>query len=83
MYSKEQVMEELKELIHEISDEEVIEETDNIIEDLGLASIDIFNLLGEIEIKFDIRISERVLKNIETVNDFVEVIWKNLKKNDF
>lgn len=83
MFSKEQVMEELKGLIYEISDEEAIEGTDNIIEDLGLASIDIFNLLGEIEIKFNIRISERVLKDIETVNDFVEVICQNLKKYDY
>lgn len=81
MFNKEQVMKELKGLIREISDEEVIKEEDNIMEDLGLASIDIFNLLGEIEIKFDIRISERVLKNIETVDDFAEVICRTLAKN--
>lgn len=80
MFNKEQVMEELKGLIREISDEEVIREEDNIMEDLGLASIDIFNLLGEIEIKFNIRISERVLKNIETVADFAEVIFQTLTK---
>lgn len=80
MFNKEQVMEELKGLIREISDEEVIREEDNIMEDLGLASIDIFNLLGEIEIKFNIRISERVLKNIETVADFAEVICQTLTK---
>lgn len=81
MFNKEQVMKELKGLIREISDEEVIKEEDNIMEDLGLASIDIFNLLGEIEIKFDIRISERVLNNIETVDDFAEVICRTLAKN--
>lgn len=80
MINEAQVMEELKGLIREVSDEEVIEGTDNIMEDLGLASIDIFNLLGEIEIKFDIRISERVLKNIETVDDFAEVICRALAK---
>ena len=80
MFNKEQVMEELKELIREISENEVIREEDNIMEDLGLASIDIFNLLGEIEIKFNIRISERVLKNIETVADCAEVICETLTK---
>lgn len=56
------------------TDAEEIQDEDAIIDDLGLASIEIYDLLVELEVEFSIKIPERVLKRVSTVEDMADVI---------
>ena len=58
-----------------------ITEDSSFMDDLDMASIDIFILLGDVEKEFHVKISEKYLKQIDTVGDMADLVIK-LKKND-
>lgn len=43
----------------------------SLVEDLGLSSLDVMNLIGEFEDEFDISIPDRIIPSIHTVDDIV------------
>lgn len=48
------------------------------MDDLGLESLQIYTMLSDLEILFSIRIPEKVLMRVDTVQDMVNEIQKIL-----
>ena len=58
---------------------DAIRESDELIEDLGISSMDILTLISYLEEEFDIRITERMIRRVVTVGDLVDLVQKALK----
>ena len=54
-----------------------IQESDELVEDLGISSMDILTLLSYLEEEFDIRITERMIRRVVTVGDLVDLVQKH------
>ena len=50
----------------------------NIVDDLGLNSLTIFDFIIEIERSFNIQLDEKSLLKVKTVQDMLDLIQKNL-----
>lgn len=61
-------------------DEAKIAEGSNIIEDLGADSLDIMDLVNDIEKKYEISIPQEEYENLKTVGDVVGFVEKQLNK---
>lgn len=67
--------EKLFELIESVLDDEMeLTEEAEIIDDLGLSSMEFFNLITLIENSFHIKISDREIQELETVGDVLELV---------
>ena len=51
----------------------------NVVDDLNLNSLTIFDFIYEIEKTFQIELDEKSLLKVKTVSDMIELIWKNLQ----
>lgn len=51
----------------------------NVVHDLGLNSLTIFDFIYEIEKTFDIELEEKRLLKVKTVADMLELIHSNLQ----
>ena len=73
------VFDKLKEIIAEQLDveEEAIVPDANIQDDLGADSLDVVDLIQNIEEEFDISIPDEATENIKTVGDMVSYIESN------
>lgn len=72
----------VKEIIAEqmsVSQDEIAMET-SFVDDLGADSLDIFQIISELEESFDIEFANEDAENIKTVGDAVEYI-KNAANN--
>ena len=78
----EQIMEQLQDLIRDYTgnDELVLTEESSLVNDLGLSSLDIISLIGNVEDTFDIQIEDEDIANLLTVKDVVGYITS--KKED-
>lgn len=68
--------EKLKEIIYSViedQDMEITEESE-FIDDLGLSSMEFFNLITLIENSYHIKISDRQVQELETVGDIIDII---------
>lgn len=54
-----------------------IQERNELVEDLGISSMDILTLLSYLEEEFDIRITERMIRRVVTVGDLVDLVQKH------
>lgn len=79
--SKEEIFEKVQEHICEYQglEKEEVKEESYFINDLHLASIDLFQVLGEIEKLFNIEIDESRMFAFEQVHELVSYIYE--KKN--
>lgn len=50
----------------------------NLIADLNLESLDIVTLISEIETKYNLEIPDKEIKKIQTVEDIVNYLSKNV-----
>ena len=75
---REQVLSELKKILEKIGVEEKIVPEASLMDDLGLESLQIYEMLSDLETVLKIRIPERVLMRVETVQDMVEEVLKIL-----
>lgn len=68
--------EELLEVIREAMTEDDVEITEDseFVDDLGLSSMEFFNLISLIEERFHVKFSDREIQNLETVGDVVELL---------
>lgn len=58
-----------------VADEDIeITEESEFIDDLGLSSMDFFNLISLVENEYDIKISDRDMQELETVEDLIDLI---------
>jgi acyl carrier protein len=55
-------------------DKEVIKPESRIIDDLGADSLDVVEIVMEIEDEFDIRIEDEAAEKVKTVSELVELI---------
>lgn len=53
----------------------------NLLNDLGLSSMDKVNLIVAIESEFDVEIPEQKLSNIVTVADLLEILQEEIDKS--
>lgn len=75
-----EILEKIFSAVMEISGLETVEEESSFMDDLEMASMEIFVLLGELENKFSIKIPERMMKKIGTVGDLADVIQEIREK---
>lgn len=71
--------EKLKEIVYSVVDDKDMEITEDseFIDDLGLSSMEFFNLITLIENSYHIKISDRQVQELETVGDIIEIIEEN------
>lgn len=71
--------EKLKEIIYSVIDDKDMELTEDseFIDDLGLSSMEFFNLITLIENSYKIKISDRQVQELETMGDIIEIIEEN------
>ena len=48
-----------------------------LIDDLGLSSLDVINLVAEFEDEFDIEVPDRIIPTLRTVKDIVDYLEEN------
>lgn len=79
---KQEVFEQLKEIIYDyLGDDEIeINEDSNFIDDIGLSSLDMISVIGQVEDTFEIEVEDKDMLNIKTMSDAVEYIIE--KKED-
>ena len=75
---REQVLSELKKILEKIGVEEEIVPEASLMDDLGLESLQIYEMLSDLETVLKIRIPERVLMRVESVQDMAEEVLKIL-----
>lgn len=70
------MLEKLTQIVRDYTGKQSIELTEDtvLLADLGLSSLDLFNLAAEIEDEFDIEIPDRKIKDIKTVKDVMALI---------
>ena len=61
-----------------MTDAENIQEGDDLIDDLGISSMDILFLMSYLEEEFHIKITERMIRKVVTVGDLVDVVQNAL-----
>lgn len=54
-----------------------IQESDELVEDLGISSMDILTLISYLEEEFGIRITERMIRRVVTVGDLVDLVQRH------
>ena len=66
----------LIEIIRSVTENEEIEITEEIelVDDLELSSLEFFSLVTQIENRFQIKISDREVQELETVGDLVALL---------
>lgn len=66
----------LKEIIYSVIDDDSVELTEDMefVDDLGLSSMEFFNLINLIENSYGIKISDREIQELETIADIIELI---------
>lgn len=79
---KQEIFEQLKEIIYDyLGDDEIeINEDSNFIDDIGLSSLDMISIIGQVEDTFEIEVEDKDMLNIKTMSDAVEYIIE--KKED-
>jgi acyl carrier protein len=80
MQSKEEILEQLYELVRPYTKEpiELGEET-GLINEVGLDSVKVMELMTAIEDHFDISVPLNILPNVQTIGDFAEQLQLLLK----
>lgn len=70
------MLERLKKIINEYTDDSSISINENtiLIADLGFSSLDLINLVCNVEEEFNIEIPDRAIKNFKTIGDVISFI---------
>lgn len=73
---KTEIFEQLKEIIYDyLGDDEIqINEDSLFIDDIGLSSLDMISIVGEVEDTFEIVVEDKDMPSIKTMNDAVNYI---------
>lgn len=76
---KEDVLKKVIELFSTMSDAEQITPGSELIDDLGISSMDVLFLISSMEEEFKIQIPESAIRKMVTVDDVAEVIASLMK----
>lgn len=74
MMGREEICQFINNVFATMTDVETIQESDDLIEDLGISSMDILTLVSYLEEEFHITITERMLRKVATVSDLVDLV---------
>lgn len=78
--TRETVLNKVIQLFAMLTEAEEITAESNLIEDLGIGSMDILFVISSIEDEFKIHIPERALYTVVTVDDVVDMIYELVSK---
>lgn len=80
MQSKEDILDQLFKLVRPYSEKPIaIREQTRLIEDVGLNSMKVMELVMQVEDHFDISVPLNILPDVQTVGEFAEQVQKLLK----
>lgn len=72
--SREEVLKKVIELFSMVSEAEEITEDSDLMEDLGVSSMEIMTMIANIEEEFQIKVTEKAIRSMQTIGDAVDVI---------
>ncbi len=75
---REEIVQFLNSVFATIVDVDNIQESDELIDDLGVSSMDILTLISYLEEEFNIRITERMIRRVVTVGNLVDLVQNAL-----
>lgn len=78
MMTREEVIDVIIRLVQENADVDEVKEESSFMDDLGMASIEVFTFVGELEDELDIRISQKILSTVATVGELADEILRLL-----
>lgn len=71
---KEEILKKVIEIFAPMSETEHIHEDSDLIEDLGISSMDVLSLTVSLEEEFKITISEKAIRRMSTIGDVVDIV---------
>lgn len=77
----EEILEKVIEIVKETMDVKDVFEDTLMADDLGISSLEFYELLNNLEAEFGIKVPERILSNVETVEDIAIEVNKLLERN--
>lgn len=72
--SEQEILQRIIALFRTMTDAEEITESSELIEDLGVSSMDVLFLVSNLEEEFGIKISERHIRRMTTIADVAQVV---------
>lgn len=72
--NRQQILTTITDMFAIMTDADEILETSDLVDDLGISSMDILALMSNLEEEFGIRITERSIRKMETVGDIVDLV---------
>lgn len=79
MMQRERILRFVNSIFATMTEVELIQEDNDLIEDLGISSMDILTLISYLEEEFNITITERMVRKVATVGDLVDMVQNALK----
>lgn len=79
--SNDDILKQIIDLLSNISDAEEITAESELVEDLSLSSMDLLLLCSSMEDIFGIKISEKLIRNMYTVEDMAEIVISLVQNN--
>lgn len=76
---REEIIQFLSSVFATIIDVKEIRESDELIDDLGISSMDILTLISYLEEEFNIQITERMIRRVVTVGDLADLVQRAMK----
>lgn len=81
MMHREEIFRFIVNILATLIDVKDIQESNELIEDLGISSMDILTLISYLEEEFNIRITERMIRRVVTVGNLVDLVQNALDCN--
>ena len=76
---KNEILEKIIAVISTISDAEEITEDSELLEDLGISSMDVLYVVSCMEAEFGVKIPEKTVRSLEVVADMVDLVESMIK----
>lgn len=76
---KDDILKRVIELFSTMTEAEEINEDSELVDDLGISSMDVLFLISSLEEEFKIRIPEKVIRKMVTVGDVAEIVASLIK----
>ena len=76
--SNEEILSRVVALFATMTDADEITEESELMDDLGISSMDVLFLISGVEAEFKVKVPEKVIRQVVTVSDVVDVIAERL-----
>lgn len=76
--SNEEILDKVVALFSTMTDADEITEESELMDDLGISSMDMLFLISGLETEFKIKVPEKVIRQVATVSDVVDIIAERL-----